>query len=213
MTAKVYTFKASDGSLDRGFDRINPNGWKLAGFRANPVILYGHDSGDGGPLGFGRRDVLPIGKGEVYFESNVLMVDVEFDQNDEFARRVEAKIEGGFLNAVSVRFRSTEFEPNGFGGLDFISAELLEISVVTIPANANATRAKAAVESGVAEGSTLLCGPGGGGISREAARERREKLQAQDFLEEFSKAMEAERFKREIRQIMGLPGACAWGSK
>lgn len=140
----VYTFRANDGEFDRYQDRLSVAGWKLDAFNANPVILYNHDAGDGGFLGLGRKDVLPIGKGRAYVQGNALMVDVEFDQSDDFARKVEKKVSGGFLNAVSVRYTLPEgsYEENEKGGLDSDTQELLEISIVTIPGNQRALRVK-----------------------------------------------------------------------
>jgi hypothetical protein len=60
---KVFKFRANDGAFDRYQDRLSVKGWKLDAFNANPVILYNHDAGDGGFLGLGKKDVLPIGKG------------------------------------------------------------------------------------------------------------------------------------------------------
>lgn len=138
---KVYKFRANDGEPDRFNDRLSVRGWQLDSFNANPVILYMHDEGSGGPLGLAPK-LLPIGKGRAYVSGAALMVEIEFDQNDEFARKVESKVEGGFLNAVSVRYLMLDYEPNDLGGIDSHRHELLEISVVTIPGNQRAVRAK-----------------------------------------------------------------------
>jgi phage head maturation protease len=119
-------------------------GWKLDAFNANPVILLNHDDGSGGFLGMGRKDVLPIGKGRAYVEGEALMVDIEFDQKDDLAKRVEQKVADGFLNAVSVRYLLQEgkFKSNDLGGIDSDEQELLEISLVNIPGNQRAVRVK-----------------------------------------------------------------------
>lgn len=141
---KIYKFKASDGDWDHYQDRLSIQGWKLETFNANPIILHNHDAGDGGWLGLSRKDVLPIGRGRVYVEGDALMVDIEFDQDDEFARRVEGKVAKGMLNAVSVRYLMKKYRENERGGYDSDEQELLEISVVTIPGNARATRVRGA---------------------------------------------------------------------
>lgn len=139
-----YTFRANDGEFDRYQDRLSVQGWSLKAFNANPVILYNHDAGDGGFLGLGRKDVLPIGKGRAYVQGDALYVDVQFDQTDEFAKRVESKVEQGILNAVSVRYTIPDgaYTENEKGGLDSTAQELLEISIVTIPGNQRALRVK-----------------------------------------------------------------------
>jgi len=141
---KTYTFRANDGEFDRYQDRLSVGGWQLSSFNANPVILYNHEAGDGGFLGLGRKDVLPIGKGRAYVDGNALYVDVQFDQKDAFARQVEQKVADGFLNAVSVRYAIPEgsYVENEKGGLDSTVQDLLEISIVTIPGNQRALRVK-----------------------------------------------------------------------
>ncbi|NOJ81181.1 hypothetical protein HNV28_23120 [Myxococcus xanthus] len=70
------------------------------------------------------------------------LVDVEFDQEDDFARKVESKVSRGILNAVSVRYLMHRYHENERGGFDCEQQELLEISVVTIPGNQRAVRVK-----------------------------------------------------------------------
>jgi hypothetical protein len=79
------------------------------------------------------------------------LIDVFFDKDDELAQRVERKARNGFLNAVSVGFNPIEqvsraelpkdhpaYVERG-GGNYFNKSELLEVSIVTIPANSEAT--------------------------------------------------------------------------
>ena len=136
-----FSFVASSDNVDRMGDIINQSGWELDNFERNPVILFNHDSRS-----------LPIGKGSVDIIDGQLMIDVEFDEKDDFARQIKSKVDGGFLNAVSVGFnpvkshqRNTLSKENkyyGESGTYFEKAELLEVSIVTIPANSMATAAK-----------------------------------------------------------------------
>jgi phage head maturation protease len=135
----LYTFRANDGEVDRYQDRVSVSGWKLDAYNANPVVLYQHDEGAGLESG---APILPIGKGLAYVDGDALMVDIQFDQDDEFARKVEAKVAGGFLNAVSVRYVMQDFKQNELGGYDSLAQELLEISVVVVPGNQRALRVK-----------------------------------------------------------------------
>ncbi len=139
---RFFSFCANDGDFDRYNDRLSVQGWMLDAFNANPVVLYNHDDGSGGLFGTGRKDVLPIGKGRAYVQGDALLVDVEFDQEDDFARKVESKVARGILNAVSVRYLMHRYHENERGGFDCEQQELLEISVVTIPGNQRAVRVK-----------------------------------------------------------------------
>ena len=92
-----------------------------------------------------------IGKGYAYVKDGKLMVDVEFEpaEINELAEKIYQKLLFGSLKAVSVGFR-----PIGRGqwgkddeSLDgknptyyYAGQELLEISVVNIPANPNALK-------------------------------------------------------------------------
>lgn len=121
-------FIFSTANPDRDSDSINQAGWQLDAFRKNPVALFGHD-----------HHGLPVGKvTAVGIERGNLTGIIEFATH-EFAETVYQLVKGGFLNAVSVGFRVLEAEPNrARGGVDFKRQELLEISVVPVPANAHA---------------------------------------------------------------------------
>ena len=137
----LVSFVASTANADRYGDVINQAGWDLSKFRQNPVILLNHNS-----------NALPIGKGIVDVVDGQLMVDIEFDMDDPQAKEVARKTKAGFLNAVSVGFNPIDSTPrsmlekshpaHGQSGQYFDKAELLEISIVTIPANGDAVAAK-----------------------------------------------------------------------
>lgn len=131
------TFIASTDTPDRYGDVVGQN-WDLRAFERNPVILFNHNSA-----------AMPIAKGKAYMKDGRLMIDVNFDQNDEEAKKIESKVRGGFINAVSVGFQPLEAVlrsalPEGHKykskkGYYFPKSELLEVSIVTIPANNEAT--------------------------------------------------------------------------
>jgi len=123
-------FTASTAELDRDGDRIPPSAWRLENYRRNPVVLYGHD-----------HTGHPVGKAtEVRVIGDALRVVVEFPPEDVSPEgfRVSKLVEAGFLGAVSVGFRPVKYAPNGLGGFDFEEVELLEVSIVTVPANPSA---------------------------------------------------------------------------
>lgn len=134
----TVSFVASTSSPDRYGDIIDQKGWILENYKKNPVVLLNHDSNQ-----------LPIGKGHVHIRDGQLVIDVQFDQEDERAKEVERKAKKGFMNAVSVGFRPLESKSRselpeenkyyGKRGMYYSKSELLEVSIVTIPANGEAT--------------------------------------------------------------------------
>ena len=145
---RTITFVASDGSRDSAHTVLNQDGWKLDRFNKNPIIGYNHDIYGG----WGGNDVdKVIGKGRAYVEDGKLMVDITFEPKEinELAEKVFQKILFGSLNAVSVGFlpvgkgawgKGSEAPGEANETYYYAGQELLEISVVNIPANSNATR-------------------------------------------------------------------------
>lgn len=137
------TFVASDATRDTYGTVLMPDGWDLERFNKNPVIFYQHDQ-------FSYDPDAIIGKGRAYVEDGKLMVDIEFEpegQNKK-ADKVWKKLQFGTLNAVSVGFLALAGEwgkgDEGPGQRNetyyYTSMELLEVSVVAIPANPNALK-------------------------------------------------------------------------
>lgn len=128
----VYRFTASTASVDRDGDIIMQDGWELDNFAKNPVILYGHDQ-------FGT---FPVGKAiAADVKGDSLSVDVDFTPRSvsESGHEVYRLVDAGFLNAVSVGFAPIEFVWNDeHKGYDFHRTELLEVSIVAVPANQEA---------------------------------------------------------------------------
>lgn len=129
-TAEVsddLTFVLSDATVDRYGDVIEAEGWDLRWFKRNPIALFGH-SGD-----------FPIGTWEdVRVEGGKLIGKLKLAAEgtspriDELRRLVQQKV----LKAVSVGFKPVESEPMGQrGGVRYLKQELLETSLVSVPAN------------------------------------------------------------------------------
>jgi len=128
------TFTISTASVDRMGDTIAVDGWKLDNYRKNPVVLWGHDASS-----------LPLGKAsKVWIEGGKLKAAVEFTPKgtSRFNDTVMEMLKGKFLNATSVGFQPLKYDfsedPQRRFGIDFIEQELLEFSVVSIPANPEA---------------------------------------------------------------------------
>jgi HK97 family phage prohead protease len=132
---RTATFIASTGTVDRQGDVVDVDGWELAEFRKNPVLLFGHDS-----------RALPIGRvSDIKVEDGKLMAKTEGVGAGvhEMADSVWSMVKNGFLNAVSVGFRALETEPRFdkdgvWQGYKFIRQELMELSIVPVPANPEA---------------------------------------------------------------------------
>ena len=126
-------FILSDATPDRMGDVIEAEGWDLANFQKNPVALFNHNAS------------FPIGKWTNLRTSNgalrghlQLAPEGTSDRIDEIRRLVDADI----LRAVSVGFLPRKSEPltkdGSGGGMRFTQSELVETSLVAIPANPNA---------------------------------------------------------------------------
>lgn len=119
-------------------------GMDLGRYRANPVVLWGHD-GNGRP---------PIGRGVPSIDGDKLILDVTFDTADPFAAEIDGKYRRGFLNAMSMTAVPTDASGNWLsraprGVID--RSELVEVSAVSIPLDPMAVRSltrSAAVELG-----------------------------------------------------------------
>lgn len=135
-------FTISTGAVDREQDAISIAGWDLANFQRNPVVLWGHDAAR-----------LPIGRAfDLRIEDACLKASVEFIPSDTpeggaFAESVYRLARGGFIAATSVGFRPLKWDytrdasrgaDDWFPGIDFEEQELVEFSVVTVPANPEA---------------------------------------------------------------------------
>jgi HK97 family phage prohead protease len=122
-----YRVLASTNAVDRQGDVVDQGGWDLKNFLLNPVILWAH-----------KYDELPVGKAtKVQITSQGLELDFEFAPAEANAKAEEVRncFEQGFLNAVSVGFI-----PKERSGNTITKAELLEVSIVPVPANQEALR-------------------------------------------------------------------------
>jgi HK97 family phage prohead protease len=123
---------ASSAALD-AYGEIVVQDWNLDRFNANPVVFFGHDSRG-----------LPIGSAsDVRVEGGKLMATLNLvdAQANPLAEQVWQSIKQGSLRAVSVGFRAgaaTTIDLNGKQVIALSGNELLEISLVGIPANPEA---------------------------------------------------------------------------
>lgn len=140
------TVIASTPEPDRMGDIVSPD-WNLDRYATNPIIAWSHD-----------YSIPVIGRAvSLGLEGDTLVAKIKWDDSDAnpLGRTVAHQYREGFLSAVSVGFapgKSTprnELSPDdpryAKSGSVFTQCELLEISAVAIPANADcvAIRAKA----------------------------------------------------------------------
>lgn len=119
-------FVLSDATPDRYGDVVEAKGWDLTWFRKNPIALFGHDN------------AFPIGTWEnVRVEGGKLLGKLKLAEAGTSARIDELRslVQQKILRAVSVGFKPVETEPNGNRGIRFLKQELLETSLVSVPAN------------------------------------------------------------------------------
>jgi HK97 family phage prohead protease/HK97 family phage major capsid protein len=126
-------FVLSDESVDRMGDIISADGWDLEGFKKNPIALWAH------------RSDQPIGTWEnLRVQDKTLRGKLTLAPKGIIPRidELRALIDAGILRAVSVGFREIESDPidksHPYRGTRFTKQELVECSLVSIPANANA---------------------------------------------------------------------------
>lgn len=143
IAGRTATFVASTPQVDRYGDVILQDGWDTRNFSTNPIVLFAHDSRS-----------LPIGKALQLGidQSGNLTVRIEFSKaigTYELPEVVLQLVSQRMLNCVSVGFIPLEFEyrfetDEDGNQLPFPSGriykkqELLEISVVPVPANPGA---------------------------------------------------------------------------
>lgn len=123
----IYKFIASTASVDRQGDSIDQSGWELDNYLKNPVILFAHNYAE-----------LPIAKTvNIEKTESGLVIDIVFASEDANpkAQQVKKLVDEGILNTTSVGFIQKERNGN-----IITRAELLEVSIVPVPANQDALR-------------------------------------------------------------------------
>ena len=119
---------ASDESTDRTGDKLDMKKWDLKNFKKNPVLLAGHNYSPESIIGK-AKDIKVVEK-QLTFEP-------VFHGITTLAQSMDAMYEGGWANTFSVGYIN-HFSKGEDGNLQLKSMELLEISAVAVPANANA---------------------------------------------------------------------------
>lgn len=122
----VITGIASTDVIDRQGESIDVAGWDLKNYKKNPVILAFHDH------------TKPVGRAErIWVDKSgkkpQLMFKAFISEATETSRGMLQLIKDKVINAVSVGFRPLDMDGNRIS-----KQELLEISLVSVPANQDA---------------------------------------------------------------------------
>lgn len=139
-------FVASTDIVDRCDDIVDQGTWKLDNYNANPIVLVDHEYEAGCVVGRGSVQVV---------EGVGLVLDVVKWSRKAHAQDVMNDVEDGIISAVSVGFAPgrvvmrrdlPEGDPRkseGWGAVYF-DCELLEVSLVAVPANPEALAVRSA---------------------------------------------------------------------
>lgn len=119
---------ASTNSVDRHGEIVDNNGWDLKAYKKNPLILWAHDHNEPA-IGMSAKTWVD-GDGK---KAKLMIKPVLHDVTDK-ARAVKQLVEMGVIKSLSVGFRPLE----SADGVTYDKNELLEVSVVNVPANADA---------------------------------------------------------------------------
>jgi HK97 family phage prohead protease len=127
----VYRFVISTANPDRDKDIIKADGWRFENYNKNPVVLFGHNYRS-----------LPVATGSpptVDGDKVLSNADFSATKSDTFAETVRQYVKAKVLRASSVGFDPLKWMYNEERrGYDFVEQELLEWSIVPVPANAEA---------------------------------------------------------------------------
>lgn len=131
-------FIGSDETVDRYREVIKQDGWQLESFRANPVIPDCHNYFSVACI-LGRATSVQVKEGRLHNR-------VKFAMDNPLGAMAFKMARDGFIPAQSVGFIPLEWQ-NGVGkdqpARTYTKCELLEISLVVVPANPGAVQGSA----------------------------------------------------------------------
>lgn len=141
----VERIRITTNAVDRMGDIIEADGWELANYLRNPVVLWAHDGHGWTPAG-GVPIATTLG---IEQDDEGLIARFVFREaaNDaDFVNVVRSAWEQNVLRAASVGFRALEWEAldessdQFWGPFRITQADLYEWSIVSVPANQDALR-------------------------------------------------------------------------
>jgi HK97 family phage prohead protease len=109
---------------------LDADGLDTSAFEQNPVVLWSHGTDP-------RRGDEPIAKAHnLRRNGEGMLADVTF-ADDEFAQRIREKVRNGFVNAVSIGWRTEDIDRTG-DAPTVTEADMTEFSFVAVPADSQA---------------------------------------------------------------------------
>lgn len=131
LAERRVKFTVTTDTPDRERDVVSPAGIEFANFERNPTIQWAHDYRS-----------LPVGRAvEILKSGNGIQMVIEFAtaELNPMADTVFRMVKAGFLRACSIGFRPLEWAYDETRkGINYVSIELLEVSIVPVPANPDA---------------------------------------------------------------------------
>ena len=137
-----HPFVINDENVNSYGYRILTDGIDYAQYIRNPIVLFMHERD-----GYINKGSEVIGRcTKLYKEGTTLIADVEFDEKDEFAKKIAGKVERGYIRMASMcaEIKEVSTEPQhileGQVYETVTACKLVEISIVDIGGNDNALK-------------------------------------------------------------------------
>lgn len=138
-----HTFIFTDESTLNSYGfRVMTGGGNFEMYNSNPLVLWMHRRPTRWKDENSEEDVFPIGLGyNVRIKGTQGLVDVEFDENDPFAKKIMQKVESGIIRMASPGIEpitwtsDPKFLLPGQKGETLLEWQLTEISIVDMGSN------------------------------------------------------------------------------
>jgi len=122
-------------AVDRDRDRVLPRGVQIDNYMLNPVVQWGHDYTTPWAT-IGRTNSLEVTQAGIVADFDLRPAANEHDPQNV----IRLLWRGDWIRTASVGFIPGEYSENEHGGLDYTAWEILEWSLVPVPANHEALR-------------------------------------------------------------------------
>ena len=121
-------------AVDRDKDRVLPSGVVLDNYLKHPILIFGHNYFEPWAV-VGRAEDISVDD-----EAIKILPNLRAPANESDPMHIIQALWDARLLASSIGFQPEEWTENEFGGLDYTRWELLEVSLVPVPANQEALR-------------------------------------------------------------------------